>query len=182
MKRRACAQRIRFGFVLIHQRVSGDELGQRVHVFSVSFPQLLQVNDAFLLSAVTELEICRLTDKGEVEWRARLGEGEILNSQNSSVLYFYFLYQIPDSVLGMKSGVWSHLFGLIILDGLSEDINSTVNVLLMCVHGDQGRNLHHIHKYFFITSYKLLPPPSFFKRSNESQFFIKQTVPFLVCA
>lgn len=43
------------------------------------------------------------------------------------------------------SGAWSYLFRLIILNGLGEDINSTVNVLLMCVHCHQGRNLYHTH-------------------------------------
>lgn len=77
--------RIRFGLVLIHQRVSGNELRQSMHVFTVLLPQLLQVNDALLLSAVTELKIRRFTDEGEVHWRARL-RGEERN--------FSFLNQV----------------------------------------------------------------------------------------
>lgn len=77
--------RIRFGLVLIHQRVSGNELRQSMHVFTVLLPQLLQVNDALLLSAVTELKIRCFTDEGEVHWRARL-RGEERN--------FSFLNQV----------------------------------------------------------------------------------------
>lgn len=74
--------RIRFGLVLIHQRISRDELRQCVHVFRILLPQLLQVADAFLLSAIAEFKIRRLTDEGKVQRRAGLRGGEtfILNS------------------------------------------------------------------------------------------------------
>lgn len=64
--------RIRFSLVLIHQRISRDELRQRVHVFRILLPQLLQVADAFLLSAIAEFKIRRFTDEGKVQRRAGL--------------------------------------------------------------------------------------------------------------
>lgn len=67
--------RIRFGLVLIHQRVSRDELRQGVHVFTILFPKLFQVTDAFLLSAVTEFKIRRFADEREVHRRAGLNRG-----------------------------------------------------------------------------------------------------------
>ncbi len=47
--------RIRFGLVLIHERVCRDELGQRVDVIFVLFPQLLQITGGLFLTAVFSL-------------------------------------------------------------------------------------------------------------------------------
>lgn len=80
--------RIRFGLVLIHQRVSRDELRQCEHIFTVLFPKLFQVTDTFLLSAVAEFKIRCFTDEGEVHRRARLKEEKGFNFQmNNEVSY-----------------------------------------------------------------------------------------------
>ncbi len=69
--------RIRFGPVLIHERVCRDELGQRVDVILVLFPQLLQITGGLFLTAVFQLVVGRLPHQREVDRRPRLRAGRV---------------------------------------------------------------------------------------------------------